>query len=135
MFIVARSAAGALTALCGVINVDHVTAERIAPVVPTDDLAGAVERWSALLGVAPTFVDGDRWAQFDVAGGRFALSGADRVHDGPAMLVKVPDLDEARTRAQALGFQVGEITTGPHERRCVAVGPDGYAAILHSPLG
>ncbi|MEU4445286.1 hypothetical protein AB0K14_21740 [Actinosynnema sp. NPDC050801] len=111
-----------------------MAAERIAPVVPTDDLAGAVERWSALLGVAPTFVDGDRWAQFDVAGGRLALSGADRVHDGPAMLVKVPDLEEARVRAQALGFQVGEISTGPHERRCVAVGPDGYAAILHSPL-
>lgn len=124
-----------MTAGWGVISVDHVTAERIAPVVPTDDLAGAVERWSALLGVAPTFVDGDRWAQFDVAGGRLALSGADRVHDGPAVLVKVSDLDEARTRAQALGFRVGDITTGPHERRCVAVGPDGWAAILHSPLG
>ncbi|MEU4745372.1 hypothetical protein AB0G02_33600, partial [Actinosynnema sp. NPDC023658] len=104
-----------------------MTAERIAPVVPTDDLAGSVERWSALLGVQPTFVDGDRWAQFDVAGGRLALSGADRVHDGPAVLVKVPDLDEAVARAQALGFVVGEVTTGPHERRCVAVAPDGYA--------
>ena len=112
-----------------------MTAERIASVVPTDDLAGAVERWSALLGVAPTFVDGDRWAQFDVAGGRLALSGADRAHDGPAVLVKVPDLDEARERAKALGFRVGDIITGPHERRCVAVGPDGGAVILHSPLG
>ncbi|WP_367138180.1 VOC family protein [Saccharothrix sp. HUAS TT1] len=111
-----------------------MTAERIAPVVPTDDLAAAVGRWSALLGVDPTFVDGDRWAQFDLAGGRLALSGADRVHDGPAVLVKVPDLDEAHARAAALGFTVGEITTGPHERRCVAVGPDGYAVILHSPL-
>lgn len=111
-----------------------MTAERIAPVVPTDDLAGAVERWSALLGVAPTFVDGDRWAQFDLAGGRLALSGADRVHDGPAVLVKVPDLDEARTRAQSLGFRVGDISTGPHERRCVTIDPDGHAAILHSPL-
>jgi hypothetical protein len=124
-----------LTGRSAVVSVDRVTAERIAPVVPTDDLAGAVERWSALLGVAPTFVDGDRWAQFDVAGGRLALSGADRVHDGPAVLVKVADLDEARSRAAAQGFEVGDITTGPHERRCVAVGPDGFAAILHSPLG
>lgn len=124
---------GRLTVGWVLVSVDDVTAERIAPVVPTDDLAGAVERWSGLLGVPPTFVDGDRWAQFDVAGGRLALSGADRVHDGPAVLVKVPDLEEARARAAALGFRVGEITTGPHERRCVAVGPDGWAAILHTP--
>lgn len=111
-----------------------MTAERIAPVVTTDDLADAVRRWSTLLGVEPTFVDGDRWAQFDVAGGRLALSGADRVHDGPAVLVKVADLDEARARAESLGYRVGEITTGPHERRCVAVGPDDHAVILHAPL-
>ncbi|MCE6996079.1 hypothetical protein LZG04_14880 [Saccharothrix sp. S26] len=91
-----------------------------------------------MVGVArrgAAFVDGDRRAQFDAAGGRLALSGADRVHDGPAVLVKVTDRDEARSRAAAPGFEVGDITTGPHERRCVAVGPDGFAAILHSPLG
>lgn len=111
-----------------------MTAERIATVIPTDDLDGAVKQWSALLGVEPTFVDGDRWAQFDVAGGRLALSGADRVHDGPAVLVKVADLDHARAQAEAMGLEVGEIGVGPHERRCVVIGPDDYAVILHSPL-
>ena len=38
----------------------------------------AAKVWAALLGVAPTFVDGDRWAQFDVNGKRIALAGTDR---------------------------------------------------------
>lgn len=111
-----------------------MSAQGLSAAFPVADMTAAVAFMSAVLGTEPTFVDGDRWAQFDVAGGRLALSGADRVHDGPAVLVKVSDLDEARARAQALGFQVGYITTGPHERRCVAIGPDGFAAILHSPL-
>jgi hypothetical protein len=35
-------------------------------------MTAAVERWEQLLGLPPTFVDGDRWAQFDV-GGRGSL--------------------------------------------------------------
>ena len=52
--------------------------EGVATVLPVDDVAAAAEIWAALLGVAPTFVDGDRWAQFDVAGRRIALAGTGR---------------------------------------------------------
>ncbi|GGM94867.1 hypothetical protein GCM10011609_35430 [Lentzea pudingi] len=110
-----------------------MSAERIATMIPADDLAGSVALWSALLGVPPTFVDGDRWAQFDVAGGRLALAGTDRVHDGPAVLVRVPDLERAHASAKDSGLEVGPITEGPHELRCVVTVPDGTAVVLHGP--
>ena len=55
--------------------------QSIATVLPVDDVAAAARAFAALLGAAPTFVDGDRWAQFDVAGRRVALAGTDRVSD------------------------------------------------------
>ena len=50
----------------------------LTPVLPVDDLRKAIEQLTAIFGVEPTFVDGDRWAQFDVGGRRIALSGADK---------------------------------------------------------
>src|SRR5438046_1520942 len=61
----------------------------VTPVPPVDDVAAAAEVWAALLGVAPTFVDGQRWAQFDVAGKRIVLAGADRVSDRAGLMIKV----------------------------------------------
>ena len=107
--------------------------ERVASVIPVDDLATAVEVWARLLGVPPTFVDGDRWAQFDVAGGRIALAGADRAHDSPGLLVKVADVDRARADALAAGLYVGEVTDGPHERRCVVTAPDRCPVVFYTP--
>lgn len=109
--------------------------ERIATVVPVDDLPAAVQAWTGLLGAEPTFVDGDRWAQFDVAGSRIALSGADQVTDGVALLLRVPDLERARAQATASGLRTGEITNGPHERRCVVRTAEGVEIVLHSPFG
>jgi hypothetical protein len=40
--------------------------EGLTPVLPVDDMGAAVTAWAALLGARPTFVDGDRWAQFDL---------------------------------------------------------------------
>jgi hypothetical protein len=92
-----------------------------------------VATWSGLLGVEPTFVDGDRWAQFDVAGSRVALSGADRVGDDPALMLKVADLAAAREQATGLGLRVGEPQEGPHEVRCLVEGADGVAVVLYAP--
>ncbi|SHN15185.1 VOC family protein [Cryptosporangium aurantiacum] len=110
-----------------------MTARSLAPVLPVDDLLAAVAVYTRLLGVLPTFVDGDRWAQFDLAGHRLALAGRDRAADHPGVLLKVDDLRSARAEAVAAGLPVEEIQTGPHEHRCVVTGPGGWPVVLYSP--
>ncbi len=104
------------------------------PVLPVEDLSLAVEVWSALLGVEPTFVDGDRWAQFDVAGRRLALAGTDRVSTAAGVMIKVGDLAAARAVAQGQGLAIGETEEGPHEARFVVITPGGWPAIFYQPL-
>jgi catechol 2,3-dioxygenase-like lactoylglutathione lyase family enzyme len=112
-----------------------VQVERVATVLPVADLAAAVTAWSALLGAEPTFVDGDRWAQFDVGGARIALAGSDRTSDLPGLMLKVADLDAARAEAAAQGLAVTEPQTGPHEVRATVTGPDGVPVVLYAPSG
>jgi catechol 2,3-dioxygenase-like lactoylglutathione lyase family enzyme len=66
--------------------------EKLSFVLPVDDLAVAVAFWKDLLGMDPTFVDGDRWAQFDHGGARLALAGKDRASDSPGVMLKVRGL-------------------------------------------
>lgn len=103
------------------------------PVLPVDDLDQAVAVWTALLGVKPTFVDGDRWAQFDVAGRRLALAGTDRVSEAAGVMIKVGDLAAALDAARGQGLAVGAPQEGPHEVRCVVMTPGGWPAILYQP--
>lgn len=103
----------------------------MALVVPVDDLAAGVAAWSRVLGAEPTFVDGDRWAQFDVAGGRIALAGTDRATAGPAPMLKVDDVDTARTVAGSVSWSVGPVVDGRHERRCTATTDGGDEVLLH----
>jgi hypothetical protein len=104
------------------------------PVLPVDDLGQAVAVWSALLGAAPTFVDGDRWAQFDVGGRRLALAGTDRVSPRAGVMIKVADLTAALDAAKGQGLAVGEPQQGPHEVRCVVMTPGGWPAIFYQPI-
>ena len=106
--------------------------ERLSTVLPVEDLQEAVSAWSALLGLSPAFVDGDRWAQFDVAGGRLALAGADRLSDASAVMLKVVDLDRAAAAAERDGLEVGPIEDGPHERRCLVRGMPGGDVMLYA---
>ncbi|GHE90077.1 hypothetical protein GCM10017786_22880 [Amycolatopsis deserti] len=106
--------------------------DKIATVVPVADLPAAVAVWSRLLGADPTFVDGDRWAQFDVAGARVALAGTDSVTSGPGLLLRVADLAAARTEAEAAGLKVGPVEEGPHELRCLVWTDEGMEVVLHS---
>ena len=108
-------------------------AEKISVVLPVPDLAAAVAVWREVLGTDPTFVDGDRWAQFDHASGRLALAGTDRVADEAGVMVKVADLDAACEQLRQAGCAVGEPSLGEHERRAVATGPGGWPIILYSP--
>jgi hypothetical protein len=106
--------------------------EKLATVLPVDDLAGAVAAWSKALDAQPTFVDGARWAQFDVAGGRLCLAGADRASDLPGLMLKVADLDAARAALTGAGFAPGAVAQGPHERRFSVPLPGG-AATFYAP--
>ncbi|MBI1684080.1 VOC family protein [Caulobacter hibisci] len=107
--------------------------QNIIPVLATTDLAKAVDLWTALLGAKPTFVDGDRWAQFDVAGKRLALAGSDRMSDVDGVMIKVDDLDAAVARLLAMGFEVDPIERGAHERRCLVL-VQGASVVLYGPL-
>jgi hypothetical protein len=106
----------------------------MAAVFPTGAMAGAVEFVSAVLGIAPTFVDGDRWAQFDLNGGRLSLASGAESSGSPQVMVKVADLDGVCGRLRGAGFDVGGPVTGPHERRVSVTGPDGWGAVLYEPL-
>jgi len=106
--------------------------ERLSFVCPTDDLVASVRRWSALLEAEPTFVDGDRWAQFDLGPVRLALAGSDRASDAAGLMVKVDDLEAARAAARAGGFAVGAAESGPHEVRCTVGDPAGPEAVLYA---
>ncbi len=97
-----------------------MAAEGITPVLPVDDLTEAVAFWETVLGIKPTFVDGDRWAQFDLGPRRLALSGTDRLADDPSIMIKVSDLDHARTLVTAAGATADPTQTGPHESRFLA---------------
>ncbi|MGX6449517.1 VOC family protein [Patulibacter sp. S7RM1-6] len=109
-----------------------MTAVRLHPVLPVDDLEEAVAFWTAALGVEPTFVDGDRWAQFDVGASRVALAGRDRTADVAGVLVKVEDLDATRAELVARGLEVTAIEAGPHERRCTATAPGGWVTTFYA---
>jgi hypothetical protein len=106
------------------------------PVYPMPSLADAVPFYARVLGVEPTYVDGDRWAQFDVRGRRVALCGpADRIAEEPALMVKVAGIEQARRELADAGIGVGEIHVGAHEheRRCVVEAPGGWVVMLYDP--
>ena len=107
--------------------------EGLTPVLPVDDLQAAVRTWAALLGVEPTFIDGERWAQFDVGGRRLALAGTDRAADVPGVMIKVADVAAAREQAASLGLAVGDLQQGPHETRCLITGPGGWPVVVYAP--
>ena len=104
----------------------------LAPVIPVEDLAAAVSYWEAVLGGPPTFVDGTRWAQFDLGGRRLALAGDDRGTDRPAVMLKAPDLGAARDHLADLGATVGPVEKGPHESRFLAQGGGPVDIVVYS---
>ena len=119
--------------------------EKVTPVVPVNNMAAAVAAWSAALGTEPTFVDGDRWAQFDVGGSRIALAGTDRASDDPGLMIKVDDAAATRDSYAAAGADVGELTgaVAAQALACLKAFPtdpdrlnvNGGAIALGHPLG
>ncbi len=109
-----------------------MSVEKVTPVVPVNDMASAVAAWSAALGADPTFVDGDRWAQFDVGSARIALAGTDRASDQPGLMIKVANAASARDDYLAAGIAAGELTEGSHEVRFELEGLDVPVTVYSS---
>ena len=107
--------------------------QSITTVLPVDDLDAAVAAFGSLLGIEPTFVDGDGWAQFDLDGRRIALAGTDRTSDKAGVMLKVDDLPAAREALAQAGFEPGEIEEGGHELRVQGTGPGGWPVVAYVP--
>jgi len=107
-------------------------AERVTPVIPVDDLESAVPVWTQLLVTDPTFVDGDRWAQFDVGSSRVVLAGTGRPSDEAGVMIKVANLEAAKSELEAAKLTIGEIQTGPHELRALVTGAGAPVTIYSS---
>ena len=92
-------------------------AQSTTVVIPVESMNEAVGKWSALLRVEPTFVDGDRWAQLDIGDTRLSLAGSDRSSDEVGLLIKVSDARASQLSLIELGFKTGSLVTGNHEER------------------
>jgi hypothetical protein len=112
-----------------------MTVERIGTILPADNLAAAIDLLTAVFGTAATFVDSDRWAQFDIGATRVSLAGTDREGDTLSLAAKVTDLDATLARLRAAGFAAADPVTGPHERRTsVRPSPESpWAIVLYEP--
>ena len=98
------------------------------------DFDAAVRFYTHVVGLTLKFRDGDRWAAFDVAGQTFALEGGQRGGPGGATVsLRVDGLDEVIDQLRARGATVGEVTTGPHERRATLTDPAGNSLVLYEP--
>ena len=105
----------------------------LAPVLPVPDLTEAIDTWKTVLGVEPTFIDGDKWAQFDLEGRRLILSGTDRIAETPSIMVKTADVADARTRMSSAGLSFGDAYRHGGELRSNALGPGGWTIVLYGP--
>jgi len=103
------------------------------PVLPVDDVAAAAKVWAAMLGAAPTFVDGDRWGSVRTsAGRRIALAGTDRVSDLPGIMIKGRRPRRRPRRRGGGGPGRRRAAGGPHETRLVVTAPGGWPVILYA---
>ena len=105
----------------------------LAAVFPAADLADGVRFVAAVLGVEPTFVDGGRWAQFDLGGARLALASGAESSGAAQVMVKVADVAAVGERLSRAGYDVAGPVTGPHEERLSVTGPDGWSVVVYEP--
>jgi len=103
---------------------------------PVADVGAAVAFYADALGLAPKFVDGDRYAALDAGGATLALAAPEEDVTGrAAAALKVADVDAALQRAVEAGATVvAGPDDGPHERRVVVDDPWGNRVVLYAAL-
>jgi glyoxalase/bleomycin resistance protein/dioxygenase superfamily protein len=110
-----------------------VSIQSVTSVLPAGDLHEALAIWRAILGVEPAFVDGERWAQFNVGPARIALAAADQADAAPGLMIKTSDLEAQRARLTEAGVPVSEIKAGPHENFFTVQATQGWHATFYCP--
>jgi len=105
----------------------------LASVFPASRLADGVRFLTTVLGIEPTFVDGERWAQFDLGGARLALASGAESSGAAQVMVKVADAAATAERLARAGYDVAGPVTGPHEVRVSVTGPDGWSVVVYEP--
>ncbi|MEY9886743.1 hypothetical protein ABIA35_002377 [Catenulispora sp. MAP12-49] len=110
------------------------TALSLASVFPAARLADGVKFLSAVLGIEPTFVDGERWAQFDLGGARISLASGAESSGAAQAMVKVADAAAVAERLAGCGYDVAGPVAGPHEVRFSVTGPDGWSVVVYEPV-
>lgn len=109
-----------------------VKVERVSLVIPVGDVREAARRWRSLLGLYPTHVVGDSWAQFEVGGTRIALSRAKQPDEAAGLLIRVADVGDFRAAAGRLGLGVTEVEAGPDQRGCALADPAGVPVTFYA---
>jgi predicted enzyme related to lactoylglutathione lyase len=98
------------------------------------DLESAVRFYTHVVGLSLKFRDGDRWAAFDIGGMTLAVEGGQRGGPGGATVsLRVDGLDSVVDQLRARGATVGQIESGPHERRANLTDPAGNTLVLYEP--
>jgi lactoylglutathione lyase len=98
------------------------------------DMAAAVRFYTEVLGLGLKLRDGDHWAAFDVGGSTLAVEGgASGGPGGATVSLRVEGLEAVVADLRSKGANVGEIKTGPHERRAELQDPAGNQLILYEP--
>jgi predicted enzyme related to lactoylglutathione lyase len=97
--------------------------------VVIDGMADNRAFYEDVLGLAPKFADGDRWAQYDLGGTNFALAApgeAPAGAKGAILVFQVDDLEAAMQRLASAGTPVEELRDmGAHGRVATFTDPSG----------
>jgi len=98
------------------------------------DMDAAVHFYTEVLGFALKFRDGDHWAAFDVAGMTLAVEGGSPGGSGGATVsLRCEGLASVVQTLRERGARVGDVESGPHERRASLTDPAGNTLILYEP--
>jgi predicted enzyme related to lactoylglutathione lyase len=99
--------------------------------VAATDLTETVRFYRDVLGLRLKFQDGGRWAQFDLDGAAFAVSGeGESVVDpgtGAVVVFEVEDLESAKgwMRSRGVALQGEVVDMGAHGRYVTVLDPSG----------
>ncbi|HSI40908.1 MAG TPA: VOC family protein [Xanthobacteraceae bacterium] len=97
--------------------------------VRASDIAASRHFYEALLGLAPKFVDGERWVQYDAGGTSFALGCPGEYPEtatGAIAVFEVPDLDARKAQMERAGIRVvASRDMGSHGRVLTVLDPAG----------
>src|SRR6266550_485760 len=98
------------------------------------EMDAAVRFYTEVLGFGLKLRDGDRWAAFDVGGVTLGVEGGTPGGPGGATVsLRVDGLDAVVADLGSNGADVGDIQSGPHERKAALRDPAGNQLVLYEP--